>query len=292
MLMLSLVGEQPLPNLLPAYFLKPEAVVLIHTERTKRVSGRLAKMLSQATPLEVDPYDILEIEQAIRTEIGKSQRPATELVFNLTGGTKAMALAAYRLAEAMRAAFVYFQTEGRQSRLYQYGWNSDGQPELLQQADLPGLISIKDYVTAHTGTFQITGPSKQAGGHFEAAIASILRGVVDEVEVGVKFSGALDADLIIRSGNRIAMIEAKTGGRARSKEGIDQLNTIAGPEYFGTYTTKILIIDQEWDKTRSNLRKLAEARNITIVELPGYNTTGVIDAVEAQRLIDLVKAKL
>jgi hypothetical protein len=292
MLMLSLVGEQPMPNLLPARFLEPQSLMLIHTARTEPVSQRLVKMLPNAGLLPVEPYDILAIQEAIHQRLSDDPQRDSELVFNLTGGTKAMAIAAYRLAETMQSSFVYFQSEGRQSLLHHYTWDEARQPKLNKTTEILGVVSIEDYVRAHTGAFHVTGPSKDTGGAFELALADILRQEFDEVEVGVKLSGALDADLVVRSGNRVAVIEAKTGKKALQKGGIDQLNTIAGPEYLGIYTAKFLVIDQQWDGTRSNLRELAEARNIKVVQLPGYRRDGIIIDDEKQQLITALQARL
>lgn len=45
--MISLVGEQPVPNLLAVLHVRPEHVVLVCTERTKGVSERLRSVLKK-----------------------------------------------------------------------------------------------------------------------------------------------------------------------------------------------------------------------------------------------------
>lgn len=42
------------------------------------------------------------------------------MIFNLTGGTKPMSLAAFLVAFQRKAPFVYFQTEGGHSLLFHY----------------------------------------------------------------------------------------------------------------------------------------------------------------------------
>lgn len=290
--MYSLVGEQPVPNLLPIRFLAPAATVLVHTDRTKRVSKRLSELLPSTQLLKVDPYDIVQIEECILADILASHIDPAATTFNLTGGTKAMAIAAYRIAERMRCRFVYFQTEGRRSLLHAYTWTTDAQPVLEQQDEIPGIISLEDYVRAHIGEYHVEGRSRAEGGLFEQQVADLLRSHVDEVALGVKLGGALDADIMIRKGNRVAVIEAKTGNKAARKEGIDQLNSIAGPDYLGTYTVKFLAIDRQWDKTRSNLRKLAEARNITVLELPAGGSMDETGQDTVQSLVEVVMQKL
>jgi hypothetical protein len=290
--MYSLVGEQPLPNLLPIRFLAPAATVLVHTDRTERVSKRLSKLLPATQLLKVDPYDIAQIEKLILDGISASQIDPAAITFNLTGGTKAMAIATYRVAERMRCRFVYFQTEGRRSLLHAYTWTAEAQPVLEQQDEIPGIISLEDYVRAHIGEYHAEGRSRAEGGLFEQQVADLLRSHVDEVALGVKLGGALDADIMIRKGNRVAVIEVKTGNKAARKEGIDQLNSIAGPDYLGTYTVKFLAIDRQWDKTRSNLRELAEARNITVLEIPAGSSMDEIGQETVQSLVEVVMRKL
>ena len=40
-LMISFIGEQPIPNLIPVKFEKPEATLLVHTERTEGKAKRI-----------------------------------------------------------------------------------------------------------------------------------------------------------------------------------------------------------------------------------------------------------
>ena len=45
MVTISLIGEQPMPNLLPIRHLCPDAVGLVHTERTRAVAANLKTLL-------------------------------------------------------------------------------------------------------------------------------------------------------------------------------------------------------------------------------------------------------
>ena len=93
---------------------------------------------------------------------------------------------------------------------------------------------------------------------------------MDEVKQGVILGGALELDLVVRLGNQVGVIQAKTGEKAKKKEGLDQLNAACGRENLGTYTAKILTVNQRWDETLENLRELAGAWNITVIELPSF----------------------
>jgi hypothetical protein len=117
----SLIGEQPIPNLLPLRHQPPDVAVLVHTGRTENVARRLQRLLQ---PIEVhllptDPYDVQRIQEDLSNFL--AQRAAgAEFEFNLTGGTKTMMVAAYEIARKYNAPFLYLQSEGKRSILYRY----------------------------------------------------------------------------------------------------------------------------------------------------------------------------
>ena len=90
------------------------------------------------------------------------------------------------------------------------------------------------------------------------------------------------AHFVVRCANQVGIIEAKTGSGV--KKGIDQLSTAGEPRNLGTYTQKILVSDQVWDHTLSNLRELAEVRRIEVIELPSFGTNGDLSAEDAETL--------
>ena len=132
---------------------------------------------------------------------------------------------------------------------------------------------------------RLTGFAKDEaskGTRFERAIHAALEPVVDEIAVGLKLLGVVDVDFVVRCANQVGIIEAKTGSGV--KKGIDQLSTAGEPRYLGTYTQKILVSDQVWDHTLSNLRELAEARRIEVIELPSFAASGHLSAEDAETL--------
>jgi hypothetical protein len=72
------------------------------------------------------------------------------------------------------------------------------------------------------------------------------------------------------------------------KKGIDQLSTASEPRNLGTYTQKILVSEQVWDHTLSNLRELAEARRIEVIELPSFSTEGSLAVEDGEKLTQRV----
>jgi len=267
-LMVCLIGEQPIPNLLPLRHQPPDIALLVHTDRTKGVAQRLKKLLEPKVKvylLQTDPYDVQKIHEDLQKFLAENIEEGTELVFNLTGGTKTMVLAAYELAREYNAPFLYLQSEGKRSVLYRYRFEAK-EPFYEDKETIPGVITIEDYLKAYVDNYNVTEPRNP----FEKEIGKALEGAVDEVVSGVTLAAALEVDLVVRKGNQVGVIEAKTGARARSKEGLDQLNAVCEQRYLGTYTHKILVVNQQWSQTLTNLRELANAWRVTVIELPSF----------------------
>ena len=129
MIMLSLIGEQPIPNLLPLRHQPPEVAVLVYSDFTEKAARRLGKLLPQGCQVEYCPvsaYDIAAAKQELLGLVAAKGWAPASLLFNLTGGTKPMSLAAYLAAAELRAPFLYLQSEGKQTRLYRYEFDAAG----------------------------------------------------------------------------------------------------------------------------------------------------------------------
>lgn len=290
MIMISLIGEQPIPNLLPVRYQPPAVAVLVHSDLTERAARRLEHLLPpgcQPVYCPVSAYDIEAIRRELTGLIEKEGWTTPGLTFNLTSGTKAMALATYLAAAERQANFLYLQSEGKQTRLYRYEFDAEGTPHVAEDRLLPGLITIDDYLRAFVDDYHLTGfANEQEGGLFERAIYAALEQAVDEIAVGAKLLGALDVDFVVRCDNQVGIIEAKTGPGL--KKGLDQLGAAGEQRYLGTYTQRILVSDQRWDHTRSNLRELAEARRIEVIEVPSFNAQGQLSPEDSKGLLQKV----
>ena len=278
--LILLVGEQPLPNLLPTRHINPEMVVLVHTERTKEIAERLKDLLSGRKLLccPVEPYDLLKIEQTLQDFLSQ-QIAASEyqLLFNLTGGTKPMSLAAFQVASRHKAPFVYFQTEGGRSLLYCYQFTDQGEVKLEKQEEISQTITLDDYLRAQVGSYTIGSPRND----FEEQVYQALRAISDmEILTSVRPQGleALEVDFVIRLGNQVGVIEAKTKG---AKSGIDQIQAVAEQRYLGTYVAKFLVSGKQVDRNNKNL---AQAYKIEVIELPSYTGIGRLNEGDQQAL--------
>jgi len=285
--MILLVGEQPAPNLLPTRHLQPDAAVLVYTERTRGVAENLKALLEPGCHCwlcQVHPYRIHEIQQELDAFLTTTVADYA-MVFNLTGGTKPMALGAFRVARMLNSPFVYFQTEGNRSLLYHYIF--DGDEIILQAADeLPVTISLNDYLRMYLGTYTCEEPRTD----FEQQVVDELRSTsgIAEVITSLRPQGleALEVDFIVRCGNQVGIGEVKTKG---AKRGIDQLNAVAEQRYLGTYVRKFLVSGKLVDRNNKNL---AQAYRIEVIELLSYGESGVLNADDRQRLAGTVCRQL
>lgn len=257
--LLSLIGEQPIPILLVHRALRPDRHILAHTDRTRRVAENLHALLPGAKLLPLaDAYDLT----IIRAAFEKVSQPG--MIFNLTSGTKPMAWAGYEVAQKQGGKVVYLQSEGKQSRLHRIVF---AKAALKQDSELlPELLDIEDYIQAH-GLWvesELTFSNAQ-----EVALDSALQELVDECRPNLKFP-AFEIDFLVRRGNQVAAIEAKDKKKS-SRFGIDQLTTITGREYLGTYTGRIWAVRT---LPGANLLELARAYKIAVVpvSIDDHNT--------------------
>ena len=285
--MILLVGEQPAPNLLPTRRLKPDTAVLVCTDRTQRVAENLATLLKPVCPClpcPVDPYKIPGIQDKLQTFLSDNL-PEHTLTFNLTGGTKPMALAAFCLAKMSGSPFVYFQTEGNRSLLYHYAF--DGDKVILERADdLSETISLDDYLRLYLGDYETETPRNV----FERQVFETLAATpgIDQVFTSLRPRGlgALEVDFAVRCGNQVGIGEIKSKG---AKAGIDQINAVADPRYLGTYVRKFLVSAHP---VHPNNKALAQAYRIEMIELPSYGKTGDLNADDRQKLSEVVLRRM
>lgn len=292
-IMISLVGEQPIPNLLAVLYAKPSQAVWVCTDHTEKISRRLCSVLKERNvsvedePVYVAAYDMVDIESKIKSFIEKKRWEHSKIIFNLTGGTKPMALASYRLAEKFSCPFLYVQSEGKKSVIYYYQFTECG-PELKNAIEIPPVLDIDLYIKAYHDNYTETNEFKNK---FEEMVHAVLKAELDEVKNSVKpvpRLGGLEIDLALRYGNCVGIAEVKTGNKARSKEGIEQIVAAAEQRFLGTYIEKFLILDREYEQ---NNRQLADAHRIKVIELPSAQG-GELTKEDRRKLVDEVKKAL
>lgn len=288
--MIALVGEQPLPNFLPVRHYHPSDVLLIYTAKTRQKYEYLKVTLQKEVNvygLETDAYDIPVIARALNEEISKIAALISQpLVFNLTGGTKTMSLAAYQVAQQRNAPMMYVQSEGKHTCVYHYIWEHQ-QLRSTGKELLPECIMLKDVFDLYLGpeNWQERGSGNTEGSPFEDALAATLRTHGYEVMIGVRtMNGQIDVDIAVRSGNQYGIIEAKMGEVGRSLNGIKQLSTAV--RLLGTYSQTFYVITVPPQPAHT---AITDASNIQVVSLPGYDRiTNVVPPAEVTVFLDKI----
>jgi hypothetical protein len=280
--MVCLVGEQPIPNLLPIRHFKPAQVILLETPTTKRVGDNLKRLLQPAFEIyshPCSPYEIVTAQDALRDLVSRRVPNDSPLLFNVTGGTKPMCLATFQVASELRAPVIYLQSEGGENVLYRYLFQND--KLVLEKKGLIGeLLNIDDYLRAHGLAYS----QQETKNLFERFVFDALRPHVSEIVPGVAVD-TLEIDLVIRCQNQVGVAEVKSGKAAERKSGIDQLSTASHREFLGTYTKRLLIVDRSLG---TNNQRLAEAHGINVIRLSGDHRTG-LSGEESKHLVKVVR---
>ncbi len=288
--MIALVGGQPLPNFIPVRTEKPDQVLFVYTDRTEQTYKKLEAVLKQdgvsVYPLCTSAYDVTDIEHKLKRWIAEQKLTADQLIFNFTGGTKAMSLAMYRVAEAYQSPLVYLESEGKCSRLYRYEWNEgfhSTSTNLLREC-----ITLTDFFNLYLGTnkWDKKGPSKKEGGNLEQAIADALKQAGYEVMCGVHtMNDQIDIDVAVRYENQVGIIEAKWGGSGRKIDAIKQLNNAA--KQLSLYTKPISVVVVEPEERHYELREASGIRLVRLYEYTDLSAT-TLSPSDTELLLDAV----
>jgi hypothetical protein len=297
--LINLIGEQPIPNLLPPLYLKSQRNILLYTDTTEKAANRIKRILSDCELKKIDPYDLIMAINGIKSVI----KPGEETIFNLTGATKIMSVAAYEVAKEIGSKFVYLKSEGKRSLLFSYGPKDSGYLKPLEE-EIPELVNCDLYLKAHLPDYYTTGFSTEpnsdkltSGGEFEKEIFTALDKNKFEVLCGVRPKGVgnqIEIDLVIRlkGTNNVGIAEIKLGDKSEEgpKKGLDQLVMAAESTYLGTYTTRFLITQSNLSK---QIKELASAHRITIIDGLQFDfKKRKLDQTAINKLNDRIKEKL
>ena len=290
--MILLAGEQAAPNLLPVRHYAPEAVIILHTSLANSLrAAQNLKLRLGGRPTRLEPVDAYDPGEATAT-ISNLLQEYPQAIVNVTGGTKPMSMAALAAARTNGGQPIYVRSQGATTAIDVYAFDQTGSPVVADSFVLTDVISLQDYLTIYFGTaFTCTDFGHGEGEAFERALYPIIESAVDEVAVGWKHnSGAVDVDFVLRCNNQIGIIEAKTGKKAGTTDGIKQLAVAGGQRFFGTYTQRFMVIDRELGE-RTNVRSLADALGIHVVQLPSFQG-GTIVADEQREFVSRLVEKL
>ena len=288
--MISLVGEQPAPNVLPLRYFVPGQVALVHTDRTRKFAGRIAKVIGGKVVqpfCKTEAYRVDLIRAKLHEYIEKHHWSGSNLIFNLTGGTKTMEFAALEVARELRAQAFYYQTENNQSLIHPYRFNGY---DLVCETPIPieASLTIDQFLRLYIEHYQVGGFQDD----FERKVAESLQeelGPSYETQFNLRLTGVgpnVEIDGVVRFGNTFGVSEIKL--HATKRAGIDQLNGVTDQRTLGTYTKKFLI---SADELHPNDLELAQAYRIKVIILPSGREEKLSDD-DVQVLIKAIKIEM
>ena len=153
MILLSMLGEQPAPNLLPLWNSSEyTATQFAATQSTLPVAEMLSAAIRQdpalqklevLEPLVLDAYDIQKSRTALVEALNQYQKAERPARLNFTGGTKIMSLSALQAAFGTGTPLLYVASE-RSQILHFHSDGSEYRTETIQVK-----VSVAQYLRAH-----------------------------------------------------------------------------------------------------------------------------------------------
>lgn len=256
-ILLCLVGEQPIPNLLPILHICPRQVVLVATQHSGsvRVANALNMLLCEKG-IESVIFQLTReysIEGSyLELDLMLNQAGIRPTHINLTGGTKAMSLAAFQLAKNRNIPCYYLESNQKaRNQLYVSQFENEAAKQVSIET-INEMISLDDFIKA----FGYQASAKEPRDKLEIAVCTAIRDYrLFEVKAGVEFDTKKnsDIDIMLRHEDRYAVIEVKRVVREwcenckakikpKPKQALEQIVTISEQRIFGTYTNRILVL--------------------------------------------------
>ena len=264
--LVCLIGEQPIPNLLPIFHFSPSHVVLVMTRlpRLVPIVNALKQVLQEKNIITTlltlsNEYSISDCYTELEEQLRQKDIVPTHI--NITGGTKPMSLAAFLLAEKNSLPVYYLESNREQkNQLYESAFDN----HILKQVSVQNIhqqISLVDFIRS----FGYETTERQPRDALEIAVSTAIRACgLFEMRTGIQIDaqGNSDIDIMLRYEDRYAMIEVKQVARElckncgkkvkpKPKQALEQVVTISEQRIFGTYTNRILILHCAEDEVRN-----------------------------------------
>ena len=287
---IALVGEQPLPNVIPVKHYLPSRLILAYTknERSTLIAKRIEGFFGDQPKV-----DLLELENGYNIDQIYSrlyqfirQNELGELLFNLTGGTKPMSFAALELAQELKCQAFYYQSENNLSQLHLYDLSA-GSLKYQEPISIDVNLEVEDVLKLFVDKYH----EKNFENAFEEQVFNILKNLGKEYsalhnvyldDVGPN----VEVDWILCYKNKLAVGDVKSQVK---KSGIDQVNGVTDQRTLGTYTKKFIISAREPD---DNNRLLAEAYRIKVIVVPSANNNGTLSDEDRQKIVEEIRKEM
>jgi Holliday junction resolvase-like predicted endonuclease len=290
--MIALVGEQPLPNVIPVKYYSPSRLVLAHTknERSTLIAKRIEGFFGDQPKVDLleleDGYNIDQIYSKLYQFIHQNELKG-ELLFNLTGGTKPMSFAALELARVLRCQAFYYQSENNLSQVYLYDL-STGSPKYQKPISIDTELRVDEILKLFIDKYHCDNFKDDFEKQVFDVLESLGNGYSVLHNVWLDSIGPnVEIDWILCYKNKLAVGEVKS--QAKKSDGIDQVNGVTDQRTLGTYTKKFIVSARE---PHYNDRLLAEAYRIKIITVPSANNKGVLSEEDRQKIVQEIQKEM
>jgi len=184
-----LVSGQPIPNLIPLKIkgLSPEKVVLLVSPDMKVQAERIEGVI-KSWHIDVERYQIapFDLESARETCLDiLSRMEDEEVILNVTGGTKIMALAAFEVFREMKRLILYINTQNREIQRIHH---------TSEKLAFESVLKIKPYLASYGQKIIDEDTDEQRVSRHSSVISIFLRDISKyERSIGImnKYSAPL-----------------------------------------------------------------------------------------------------
>jgi len=281
---LTLVGEQPMPILMPLWQL-PEItdLQLVATLETEDVAKRLEGIVKSDDALKgirvhdrliVSAYNLADTQKKVSQAIYNNQNQ--RVLVNLTSGTKIMSLGCVQAAQSLDAQLVYVSTQTRELLFFHYV----SKKEWTEKIDI--AINCFQYFNAHgfdaslnpnfKSPFAPIMPPKE-GDQLENTIYQLCQEseLFDDVQKDLYVrkrlpdqAGAInELDIVVTHNGSLAICSCKSG--KLFNDPLYELSSLASRELAGIYCKKFLITSHKEEEIPAGIKDRAMGFGIQII---------------------------
>lgn len=149
---ITLVGKETLPAYYLAKVLEADIVYVLATKQSKTEAGRLKRVLTDegvkcVLNCDIDAFDINSVIQACE-DIHHLCDIDSEVSYNLTGGTKPMAIGAYKVAESRGARIYYTNSDSLMD------WNAFSSQPLELKVSNETIFALQGQTLKHMTVYE------------------------------------------------------------------------------------------------------------------------------------------
>ena len=281
---LTLVGEQPMPILMPLWQLPGITdLQFVATTQTEDIALRLEGIVKSDNALKgirvqdrliVSAYNLADTQNKVSQAIYNNQNQ--RVLVNLTSGTKIMSLGCLQAAQTLDAQLVYVSTQTRELLFF----HPVSKKEWTEKIDI--AIDCFQYFNAHgfdaslNPNFKSTQPPMmppKEGDELENTIFQLCQesDLFDDVQKNLYVrkrlpdqAGAInELDVVVTHNGSLAICSCKSG--KLSNDPLYELSSLASRELAGIYCKKFLITSHTADAVPSGIKDRAMGFDIQVI---------------------------